>query len=223
MPLFGRKKDDGKPKPLRKWTKEDKERQQKAAAFAKEEYKIDADYSNLPPDVAETMNEELGRVEKLTKTFGLIEKLGRLDDFAAVARYVPDEHAVLLRPDMDVKSLTTNAQTLYNNGKYSTPNPRHSFWHEIAHAIMQKFRQDSFWAKDVQETVDAAWVRVVKNPALLSDYAATHPDEMIGEAFAYVVAHKVDGFRAPNDEKHRFATDLIKTLWKAYYGNGRSL
>ncbi|MBQ9126647.1 MAG: hypothetical protein IJY15_02675, partial [Thermoguttaceae bacterium] len=102
-------------------------------------------------------------------------------------------------------------------------NPRHSFWHEIAHAIMQEFRQDSFWAKDVQETVDAAWVRVVKNPALLSEYSATHPDEMIGEAFAYVVAHKVDGFRAPNDEKHRFATDLIKTLWKAYYGNGRSL
>ncbi len=222
LSLFGRKKDDGKPKPLRRWTKEDKERQQKAAAFAKEKYKIDADYSNIPPDVAEAMNEELGRVKELTKTFGLVEKLGRLDDSAAVARYVPDEHAVLFRPDMDCDSLTTNAQTLYDKGKYSTPNPRHSFWHEIAHAIMQEFRQDSFWAKDVQETVDAAWVRVVKNPALLSEYARKNSDEMIGEAFAYVVAHKIDGFRAPSDEKRRFAIDLIKTLWRAYNGNGRS-
>jgi len=168
------------------------------------------------------MNEELGRVKELTKTFGLVEKLGRLDDSAAVARYVPDEHAVLFRPDMDCDSLTTNAQTLYDKGKYSTPNPRHSFWHEIAHAIMQEFRQDSFWAKDVQGTVDAAWVRVVKNPALLSEYARKNSDEMIGEAFAYVVAHKIDGFRAPSDEKRRFAIDLIKTLWRAYNGNGRS-
>ncbi len=194
---------------------EEQKTTKKAEKFIKKLLDIDADYSKLPTEVANDMNQELVRAFNMFGTVGIIENV-KVDDFyvtgARFAAYDPKTFSILLRSDRGRGAVLFAIKQL-PEGDLSTRSELHPYRHEIGHAFLQYFRRA---VPERVELVENLYREYFKNTRKgveqLSKYAGNSPSEMIAEAFAEIM----------NGNPREFALKILSTLLGGTYDDRES-
>ena len=167
----------------------------KAGIFIKEKLNIDADYSKIPIEVANDMNQELIRAYNIFGTVGIIENIRAdqgLVERGAFGNYNRKTKTITLRPNYGRLA----AQLYIKNateGKFSTKSPLHGYRHEIGHAIL-KYSEESLDRHDRLLLIDnlekiryESFLLSREGYEQLSEYANDTIREMVAEAVAQVM------------------------------------
>lgn len=173
-----------------------------AQEHVKNEYGINADYSKYNLDVANAINEELG---KFNNTFGNIDTLKGIGTFPKgystrwAGAYCPSQQSLWLRNVSNKNSLeklSTVAKQQFDIGHWSTPSEMHTIRHEIGHAIHEKLKLDNTvenmtrlqMINNLRNTIVQEVFQSKKGTAAysqyLSKYGMTNTNEFIAESIA---------------------------------------
>ena len=194
---------------------EEQKTTKKAEKFIKKLLDIDADYSKLPIEVANDVNQELIRALNMFGTVGIIENV-KVDDFYVTggrfASYDPKTFSILLRSDRGRGAVLFAVKQL-PEGELSTRSELHPYRHEIGHALLQYFKRAVPERVKLVENLYREYFRQTsKGIDLLSNYASKSCSEMVAEAFAEIM----DG--SPRE----FAKKILSTLIGGTYDDWQS-
>lgn len=173
-----------------------------AQEHVKNEYGINADYSKYNLDVANAINEELG---KFNNIFGNIDTLKGIGTFPKgystrwAGAYSPSQQSLWLRNVSNKNSLeklSAVAKQQFDIGHWSTPSEMHTIRHEIGHAIHEKLKLDN----TVENMTRLQMINNLRNSIVqevfqskkgtaayseyLSKYGMTNTNEFIAESIA---------------------------------------
>ena len=171
---------------------EEQETTKKAKKFIKEKLNIDADYSKIPIEVANDMNQELIRAYNIFGTVGIIENIGidpDLEQRSAFGSFIRKTKTIVLRPNFsreDASSFIRNEKA----GSFSTDSPLHGYRHEIGHAFLY-YCEEALLLRDKTQLINELKLLYSNNFELssrgfreLSFAASGGYREMVAEAIA---------------------------------------
>ena len=191
---------------------EEQKTTRKAEKYIKEKLKINADYSRLPIEVANDMNQELVRAFNMFGTVGIIENVKVDDKYLKdnkLASYDPNTFSILLRSDYGKGNILLAIKKA-SKGFYSSQSGYHAYRHEIGHALLQYFKRDApERIKLTEELFRGYFRRSSKGIELLSEYASTNYREMVAEAFAEIM----------EGSPREFAKKVLSTLTGGTYND----
>ena len=117
---------------------EEQKTTEEAENFIKEKLNIDADYSKIPIEVANDMNQELVRTFNIFGTVGVIDNIKTdpsLAERGAFGSYEIKTRTIFLRPEYGRFAATLYIQKA-PEGLFSTRSSLHGYRHEIGHAFL---------------------------------------------------------------------------------------
>ena len=164
----------------------------KAEKFIKEKLKISADYSKLPIEVANDVNQELVRAFNMFGTVGIIENIktdADLEKRGAFGSYDRKTKSIVLRPEYGRLAAALYIQKA-PKGRFSTRSLLHGYRHEIGHAFLH-YCEESLLPLDRTKLVNKLraiyednFIKTKKGFTQLSEYSNNGYREMVAEAFA---------------------------------------
>lgn len=168
-----------------------------AERFAKNHFGIIADYSEIPLDVANNVNQELTRAFNMFGTVGIIENINAdydLEARGAFGNYKWKTNTISVRPErgsITAERYIKNApKGVFSDKKFSTNSPLHGYRHEIGHAL-HKYCEENRHPLDLKKLNEG--LNKIRHRAFhlsrqgyeqLSEYAGESIREMVAEAFA---------------------------------------
>lgn len=171
---------------------EEKKTTKEAENFIKEKLNIDADYSKIPVEVANDMNQELVRTLNIFGTVGIIDNIKTdpsLAERGAFGSYEIKTKTIFLRPEYGryaAKLYIENA----SEGFFSTRSSLHGYRHEIGHAFLlyceeRLSRLDrTKLGNQLKDIYEKFFIKTKDGFAQLSEYSKNGYREMVAEAFA---------------------------------------